>query len=245
MNFREFNQMNMFTAVNSVFQLSKDSIAKIKALEGATGRFNDKLADIASRDAQYSTAAAGATAAKRSASTVLTDTVLRSANALFVLGNKTGNEQLKAECRIYPSHLFLLRDLTLIRVSSRVAEFAKQYVSELGVYGIAEQDIGSLDAAIASFRKAREEQQQRFSEVTSVRGMLYEVIAEAANILRNEVDPLMELIKVNNIEFYNQYWVARKIRNLHARASKNEKTEATLVPPIPVSPPAPKLALAA
>ena len=245
MNFREFNQMNMFTSVNSVFQLNKDSIAKIKALDGATGRFNDTLAVITGRDAQYTTAAAGATASKKSAAKALIDVVLRTANALLVLGNNTGNEQLKAECRIYPSRLFLLRDLALIRVSCRVAEIAHQYATDLVAYGIAEPDLESLATAITSFRKARDEQQQRFSEVTSVRGMLYEDMAKAADILRKEIDPLMELIKAGHIEFYNQYWVARKIKDLHGRSSKNGKADVTHVPPIPATPPAQKLAIAA
>jgi hypothetical protein len=245
MNFHEFNQMNMFTSVNSVFQLNKDSIAKIKALTDATGRFNDKLAVVAERDAQYTSAAAGATASKKSSANALIDVVLRTSNALLVLGNNTANEQLKAECRLNPSDLSRIRDLELLRICCHVAELAHQYATDLAAYGIAEPDLESLAAAITSFRKARDEQQQRLSEVTSVRGMLYEDMVEVANILRKEVDPLMELIKADHIEFYNQYWVARKIKDLHGRSSKNEKADVTLVPPIPATPQVQKLAIAA
>jgi hypothetical protein len=238
MNTREFNKMNMFTAVNSVFQLSKDSIAKIKKLEEAIGGFGEKLTVISGHDAEYTLAAAGATAAKKSAANTLIDTVMRISNALSVLGDHTGNEQLKAECRIYSSRLYLLRDLELIKLGNHIAEIVQQHAAELAEYGIADSDRAALAAAIESFSKMREGQQQRMSEVKSVRGMLYKDITEAAGILKNEIDPLMELVKAGNSEFYNQYRAARKIKDLGARhASKTEKTQAAEPTITAVSPP--------
>ena len=245
MNTREFNKMNMFTAVNSVFQLSNDSIAKIRKLAEARGRFNDKLVVITGHEAQYTTAAAGATASKNSAAAALIDVVLRVANALSVLGNNTGNEQMKAECRLRQYGLNRKRALELIKISSRVAEIAQQHVSELDAYGIVDSDIGSLAAAIVSFSKAREEQQQRLAEIKSGRRMLYKDMVVADSILKNEIDPLMELINGSDPGFYNQYWAAQVIKDLRARASKEEQTEATLESSPPKTEPVVELAKAA
>lgn len=245
MNTREFNKMNMFTAVNSVFQLSNDSTAKIKKLAEAISRFDEKLKVISGHDSEYTLAAAGATAAKKSAANALIDAVMRTANALSVLGDHTGNEQLKAECRIYSSRLFQLRDLELIKLGSHIAEIVQQHAAELGDYGIADSDRAALAAAIESFSKMREGQQQRISEVKSVRGMLYKDIAEAATILKNEIDPLMELVKTGNIELYNQYWAARVIKDLGGRyVSSKVKTE-TDAPTVTAGPPVTAMKLAA
>ena len=242
MNTREFNKMNMFTSVNSVFQLSNDSIAKIRTLADAQGRFGEKLAVISGREARYTTAAAGATASKNNAVDALVAVSMRIVNALFVFGNNTKNEQIKAECALNQSDFYQIRELTLIRICCRIAEIGKQYIAELGAYGILESDLESLAAAIVSFRKARDEQQQRLAEVKSGRRILYEDIAAADNILKNEIDPLMELVKDSDPGFYNQYRAARVIKDLRARGRNNETVP---VAAVPATPPVPQLAIAA
>ena len=143
MNRHEFNRMNMFTAVNAVLQLFTGVIAKIGALADATEKFDEKLEDIARHDARYTTTAAGATAAKNSAADALGDMTLRIANALLVLGNNTGNEQLRAECRITPSTLRHIRALRLLTICGRIDELARQHAPELSGYGITKRDIRS------------------------------------------------------------------------------------------------------
>jgi hypothetical protein len=224
---REFNKMNMFTAVNAVLQLFCEVVAKIEAFSKAADKFNDKLVHIARRDAQYTTAASGATASKNSAADTLIDLTLRIANALFVLGNNTQNEPLKSQCRLRPSRLSRCRALELKRISKRIAELARQCVSELPAYGITESDLASHTEAFELFCKIRDEQQQRLAEAKSARGLLSEDLAEANDILKNQIDPLMELVKHSDAEFYNQYKAARVIRDLRGRGSKKEDTAET------------------
>jgi len=246
MNTREFNKMNMFTSVNSVFQVNDGSIAKISTLGDAQGRFGEKLSVISGREARYTTAAAGATASKNNAAVALAAVAMRIVNALFVFGNNTKNEQIKAECALNQSDFYQIRALTLIRICCRIAEMGKQYCAELGAYGIVESDLESLAAAIISFRKAREEQQQRLAEVKSGRRILYKDIAAADNILKNEIDPLMELLKDSDPGFYNQYRAARVIKDLRARGTKSEDAEEALEPsPSETEGPVPDLAKAA
>lgn len=245
MNVREFNKMNMYTAVNSVLQLFNDRTATIRALSDATERFGERLALIARHDAQYTTTAAGATASKNNAANALIEVTLRIANALFVLGNNTGNERLKAECRLTFSDLKYTRILAMIKICGRVAGLAKQHASELADYGMAEPDFGSIAAAIESLHKARDEQQQGITKCKSGRLLLYKDMAAAAGILKKEIDPLMELMKECDIGFYNQYRAARVIKDLHGRPSKNGKTRATLEASIPSTAPVPELTIAA
>jgi hypothetical protein len=224
MNSHEFNKMNMFTAVKSVLQLYGAVTGKIGALSDATAKFYEKLEHIARHDAQYTTTASGATAAKNGAADTLIDLILRIANALLVLGNNTGNEQLKAECRVTPSMLRHIRTLKMITICGRISELARQYAVELSGYGVTKQDIQSCSGLIESFRKTRSEQQQRLTEGKSARDLLYDDFAEADAILKNQIDPLMELVKHNDAGFYNQYKAARVIWNLHGRSAKNGKT---------------------
>jgi hypothetical protein len=235
----------MFTAVTSVLQLVKDRTATIQPLSDAAGRFNEMLALIARHEAQYTTAAAGATSSKKNAADALIAVTLRAANALFVLGNNTGNERLKAECRLTLSDLRYTRELTMIKICVRIAGLAKQHAPELVAFGITDSVLGSLAAAIESFYKARDEQQQRITICRSARLLLYKDMAVAAGILKNEIDPLMEIAKAGDTGFYNQYRATRKIKNLHGRTAKNGQTGETLEASPSVSPPAPALAIAA
>ena len=71
-------------------------------------------------------------------------------------------------------------------------------------------------------------------------------MAAADNILKNEIDPLMELVKDSDPAFYNQYKAAQVIIDFAARhSSGNGKAEATLETSPPVSPQVPELAKAA
>ena len=228
MNSHEFNKMNMFTAVNAVLHLNSKAIAKIDMLSEASGRFDEKLAHISRRDARYTTVSAGATASKNNAADTLADLTLRIANALLVLGNITENEQLRTECRLNPSNLRHIRIINLVKICNRIGELARQYAAELPSYGISKQDISLHTETIESFRQKRDEQQQRLTEGKSARGMLYDDFTEANDILRNQIDPLMELVKHSDTGFYNQYRAARVIRDLHGRGSRN--ITATVIP---------------
>ena len=236
MNTREFNRMNMFTAVNSVLKLFGKTIKTIGALFEAADEFDRKLALVAKRDAQYTSVISGATAAKNSAADTLIDVTLRIANALLVFGTITENEPLKAKCRLTTANLHYIRALELVRISVRIAELGKQYATELSTYGITESDLLMLTEAIDSFRTARNTQQQRFAESKSARGLLSDTFTETYCILKNQLDPLMELVKHDDIEFYTQYRAARVIRDMHGRSYKKNNP--------PTSPETPETAAA-
>jgi hypothetical protein len=107
----------------------------------------------------------------------------------------------------------------------RTIELAQAHGAELGTYGISTADIESLVAELAAYRKQREEQQLKIAESKAAREMLYASFDEATDILREEIDPLIELVETIDPEFYNRYKAARVIKDIGGHTAKSSKPE--------------------
>lgn len=64
----------------------------------------------------------------------------------------------------------------------------------------------------------------KIPESKVARKILYEAFAEADEILKEEIDKIMEVVKEQHRDFYDQYKAARMIRDIGGHWSKNGKT---------------------
>jgi hypothetical protein len=71
--------------------------------------------------------------------------------------------------------------------------------------------IGARESSIASRKGAR--------------GTMYSLFAEADEVLNEEIDHFMELIRPAETEFYNKYFTARIIKDTGVRHRKPDEAE--------------------
>ncbi|RUT77990.1 hypothetical protein [Ancylomarina longa] len=103
-----------------------------------------------------------------------------------------------------------LPQLRLLDYAKNLLELIKPIFKELQEFGLTQEMKHELKLKIHQFEKLMTEPRQLISERHTTILMLKVEIAEAYQILKNQVDPLMELLKEDK-EFYLSYKSARMI----------------------------------
>ena len=230
MNASEKNKMTMFRAVDAVMTQHRETIDALPPLAESVTKFSGSLTDILQLDNEYVGVAEGATAAKNSSLDDCVERAFRICNALYALGRKTGNEQLKASCGVSISDITKMRETDIEQHCSRIADLAQESTTDLAVYGINAAEIKAFRKALETYRQQADSKHSKTAESKAARKSLYEAFCAADEILREDIDSLIELVKAGNADFYNQYKAARTIRDLGGHITKNNKAAPDDVP---------------
>lgn len=222
---KEENKMTMYAGVISVAHENESVIEKVPALKEAFKSFADATEQIEKHDRMYKSVSAGSTAAKSTAAEDLIERAMPVANALYVYGRKSNNEQLKSECGLFESHFRKVRDTELAQKVSRILELVAAHKEALVQFGVTDEQIRSLDQAAARYRELLGRKEEKHAEAKVSREALFDAFDRADDILREDVDSLMELVKAGNPDFYNRYYAARMIRDLGFVKRKAEEAQ--------------------
>ena len=223
MNTHEKNKMMMFNATGAVLDRYEEVVNAMPPLAEARARFNGSVADISQRNSKYLGVIEGAVAAKNNSLDDLVERVFRLGNAVFSIGRKTGNEQYKSAGNVSIADLNHMRETDVELHCSKIAGIAKECADELSIFGVTAEEIEAFNKALETYRKMVDSKEVKTAESRAARKSLYECFDKADDILANDIDTLMELVKISNPDFYNQYRAARSIRDLGGRLSKNGK----------------------
>jgi len=230
MNKRENNRMNMYRVVDAVLSRHEETIAKTEALSEVVTKFRGSMEVLRKRDNEYQTVAAGVTAAKDSAAEGLAEQTFAIANALYVFGRKVNNEQIKAECRLKQSNFNSMTDSALQQCGARILDLAQANAAAIASFGISAENIEALKTSIESFSLQLNDHHLKHAESKAARDMLYSAFDAANEILKEELDVLIKLVKAGDIEFYNQYQAARVIKDLGGHTMKTEPEQPVVQP---------------
>jgi len=236
MNARDKNNVSMYLSVIAVLSQHKELVDTVPALAEAMESFRSLVDEIIEQDSRHATITAGSTAAKNSALDKIIETALRLANALYAFGRKTDNEQLKDECDITKSDLKHRRQGEIEQYCNRTAELAHIYAADLEPYGITKEEIDSFVKESEAFRQAADSKDQKFTESKATRQAMIDTFSKAGDILKEDLDTMMEVLKEKNNDFYLQYRAARNIHDIGGgHATKNENPDSTETPEVDVA----------
>ncbi|GEM_PF-2317972 len=232
MNRHEQNKLTMFRATQAVLDSNSELVESMLPLKNRVVNFRQYIDEIQQRDNEYSGLTAGVTAAKNAAIDALISSEFLFANALYTFGRESGNEELKASCRISMSDLTRLREGELEQLSSRHLQFAKTYAADLIAYGITDEAITTFGNALNAVRHQFDLLHNKFAGSKAERELLYQAFEKTDDILREDIDRLMEMIKGQDIEFYDTYRAARTIKDYGATHKKPEDDTGETNPPV-------------
>ena len=239
---KELNKLAMLYAIQTVFAKNTAIVKTNPALDETSGNFNNALSTILARDNEYRTIKSGAVAAKDFAVNALISICLLFANALFSLGRKINDEELKAECELTPTYFNYLRERELEQKCIHLLDLARLHANELAAYNL---DVNTFETALATYRTRSGMLPQKKAVAKASRKSLTLEFRKANEILKKDIDKLIELVKESAPDFYNEYKAALVTVNYRARhSSGNGKTEET-APAITAGPPSVEVKLAA
>ena len=144
----------------------------------------------------------------------LVDEIVTWGSLLYVLTVQNGDRALQETAKVPESELKQMRDAELLSRAMTVFEKAEANVTELVNYGIDEEKLSTIKEQIDRYAGALEGTEAAAAEKTAARQALSAAFDQADHVLKNMIDPLMEVFHATDSDFYNQYFSARVIKDL-------------------------------
>jgi len=228
MNKTEKNKVTMYYAVNAVLTSHQQTIDTIAPLADSVKSFRNYLNEIMWR-AEESTGTVGATATKNNALDDMTERTYHISNALYAFGRRTSNEEIKSVSNLSLSDIYHLRENELVQYCTRILTLAQANTEGLAQYTITTEMLTALGQAIETYRHTADSKDTKFAGSKAAREVLFNLFAFTDELLREDIDTLVELVKNNNIDFYNQYNAARTIRDIGGSPKAKAKAADAIV----------------
>jgi hypothetical protein len=229
MTTNEYNKFSMYSAIGKILENYATVTDSSPLLKESTEKFIKILEVIRIKDNSYLNAKKGAVEDKETAEEKLIGEILVKAGVMFVFARKTGNGNLKALTDVKRTILLKMRDTELLQRAKAILENLKTNQEELLKNGLTATSADEFESAIKDYEDAIGEKDAKQAEAKASRKDLKDLFDESDDILKNDIDRLMELVKDGNADFYNRFKAARTIKDLGAgkktKAVEENKTD--------------------
>jgi hypothetical protein len=122
-----------------------------------------------------------------------------------------------------------MRDTELASFGGSIADLAEENASAVAPLGITAETIADLKAKAHAYTAAIGARESSVAERKGVRGSMNDLFDKADELLNEDFDRYMELMRPTNTELYNKYFSARVVKDMGMRHRPN----ATPPPPVP------------
>ncbi len=223
------NKLTMYEAVLSLLRLKLAIITSIPALLNSRDEFALKITEIKEMARQKREVTAGKRAAKADAENILISVLMSVGSALFSFGRKIKDSELQALSNIRVSRLEDMRDTELVSKAETVYGKLQENIDKLSDYNITPEIVTDLRIKIDNFANALGERESAAAKGAGATANLKALFNQADEMLYDDMDRLIELLRESNGEFYNEYFAARVIKDLGIR----HRTDEPVTPPPP------------
>ena len=148
------------------------------------------------------------------------------ATALRSLGNFEKNTSITEVTSFSESSLNNLMEDKLISLAKKVLALGKANVAKLAGYGIVEADLTRHEGLIGQFTAIQTIPRSMVVDRKAAKETLVGVVNEAKELLTDQIDLQMELMRRREPEFYSAYQSARKIIDIGIRHEKKDPKKA-------------------
>lgn len=203
------NKITMFKTVNGYLNLHNAVWRGIPLMVTTVQQFNDLIAAIDLAAQKQETPITGATVDKAAARDALEDVLFLTSEALGVLGYSQDDQDLVALTNLTPSTLAHMNVEELSNRATNLATQARARVSDLAELNVTSEIIDELDRALHDYTSAKESPRMAAAARMVHTKSLAELLRDAANVLREVIDPMVTLFRRTNPDFVGGYRGAR------------------------------------
>ena len=211
MELKQVNRIRMFEAVIAVLEAYQAVWSVMAPFASAVLRFKDKVQAINTAAQKQATATAGASLDREQARDALEDVLFLACQALKVLAHQANDNELRTLTDVTPSTLHVLSDVELTNLATNIKAQTLPRVAELATFQVSAENLAELNSAIEDFNEAKSSPRAATANRMVQTGALPELIREASDVLRNELDPMVNLFGRSNPELVAAYRAARVI----------------------------------
>ncbi len=230
---RHENKLTMYEGLLSLMQGNGGKIQTVPGFTATVTALGEKIGVLKTKSAEVDTVAVGKTATKESAKEALIEALIPVSTMLFVIGKRSKNEELKELGDVSESRLAYMRDTELVKYGKTIAERAATISAELTANGITAAMVADLAAKAEGYNTAIGAKESSIVDRKGARGTLADLFNEVDELLTDEVDRFMELLRNKEPEFYNKYFAARVVKETGVRHKPVEPEEIKTPPAVP------------
>lgn len=219
----ESNTRNMYNSVIGVYKKNQSVFAGYPAIAECETEFEGYVGEIENLNSQYENSTSGKTSKKNSFIDVLVTAVVPVKSALYAYAVKNKLEELKAKTSLTESELKHLPVAELLHNCKIYLSEARTNLSALANYNVTDAKLTALETKIGELKETETEKSSSFSSKSSLRKMLTEKFRDATDLLTEQYDHVMEVIKEDHEDIYEEYFAARVIKDLGGSHAKEEE----------------------
>ena len=224
------NKRTMYESILALLTANAAKTATVPAFVASETSFRDVVSQIAGKSLEYNQATAGKLDAKRSAGDALISATLAMAAGVFAFARKQKDAEMKAKADVGASQLRFMRDTELITQANAILGLITANLQSLADFGITQARATDYQSKIAVFTAALGSRESSVAERAGARTSLADLFKQADDILREELDQLMELLRASEPQFYTEYFTARVIKDLGLRHRAKANADAPAQP---------------
>lgn len=223
----------MYNAVSALAKVNAAKISQVPAFTTAVTEFEEMLAAITAKENERGNKMAGKIDSRDKTEDELVGAIMQTASGLFAYARRAGLVDMKEQTKLTESALRKLRSAELLAKAGVVRTLAHDNLAALADYGITAAVLANLDAKIAAFKAAVENLGSSVAGRIGANTTLKNLFEQTDDLLKEECDKYIEVIKSTETQFYNEYFAARVIKDLGVRHKGNGDTPAPQPPVVP------------
>ncbi len=234
----------MYEAVAAVLKSHQETVDVIKAFVTAQSDMDILMLKIKGKGRDKNEATAGKAKSKGHSRAGLIVATMKVASALCSYGRRIGNIEVVAIANLNESDLWKNRDAEMISISTTIHVRGTEHLDKLSDYGVTKVELDDLAAKLGSFSAALSRRELGVAQQVGATAALGQLFRETDDLIKNEIDKLVQLVREVDDAFYREYFAARVIKDLGKRYEP--KTPAVTQPVAPITavvvpPPSPPL----
>lgn len=226
MNKRQENKLTMYEGLLALLQDNGDRIRSINGFADSVAKLSGIMDEIKTKSIEVDEAAAGKTSGKYSAQDALIECLLPVCSALYLFGRKESSNKIMERASTTESRLRNLRDSELATYGSAMAEMAAENAQGISAIGISTEKIEELKSKAEAYTSSIGARESSIADRKGARETMNGLFGKADELINEEIDHYIELIRPSETEFYNKYYAARVIKDIGIRHRHDEPVSA-------------------
>jgi len=201
----------MFKTVDGYLDQKNSVWNGMAPFSAAVLQFKDKIISIDAAAQKQETPVSGAAGDKAAARDGLEDLLFLMCEALGVLAHTSNDHDLKALVDLSPTAIDKLADEELGNRATNVLAKANALKTELATMQVTQANLDELDEALQTYQAAKAKPRTAVVERAVQTETLPALVRETSNILRDQIDRLVNLFRRTDPEFVAGYRSARVV----------------------------------
>jgi hypothetical protein len=230
MNKQHENRLTMYEGLLVLLQANSAKTQSVGGLAGAETGLADLVSSIKSKSVEVDTATVGKVAAKYGAQDALLTVLLPACSALYVLGRRQNNTEIQGRVSIREGKLHGMREAELAAFAEAIADLAAANAPALDPLGFGMEKLADLKAKVETYAVAVGAREVSVADRKGARSTLNDLFDKADELIHEELDRFIEMLRPTETELYNKYFSARVVKDIGIRHRSNG--EATAAAPV-------------